>query len=70
VAYELELDADGWAEIDAVLAAVGRRKSRTPVILRIDAAAAARAGVAFYAGNDRVWLADTISPEFISGETG
>jgi putative RNA 2'-phosphotransferase len=50
--------------------AVGRRKSRTPVILRIDAAAAARAGVVFYAGNEKVWLADRIPPEFISGETG
>jgi putative RNA 2'-phosphotransferase len=37
--------------------AVGRRKSATPVILRIDAHAASRAGVAFYAGNDKVWLA-------------
>jgi putative RNA 2'-phosphotransferase len=36
------------------------------VILSIDAAAAARAGVPFYAGNDKVWLADRISPEFIS----
>src|SRR5262249_22279860 len=46
--------------------AVGRRKSRAPVILRIDAAAAARAGVAFYAGNAKVWLADRIGPEFIA----
>jgi putative RNA 2'-phosphotransferase len=46
--------------------AVGRRKSRAPVILSIDAAAAAHAGVAFYAGNDKVWLADRIGPEFIS----
>ena len=73
--YELELDADGSTAVEAVLAAlreerpdwraVGRRKSRSPVILRIAAAAAARAGVAFYAGNDKVWLADRISPQFI-----
>ena len=50
--------------------AVGRRKSRTPVILRIDAAAAGNAGVVFYAGNDKGWLADRIPPEFVSGETG
>jgi putative RNA 2'-phosphotransferase len=50
--------------------AVGRRKSRTPVILRIDAAGAARAGAAFYAGNDKVWLADRVAPELISGEQG
>jgi putative RNA 2'-phosphotransferase len=48
--------------------AVGRRKSREPVILRI-AAAAARAGIASYAGNDKVWLADRISPEFISDDS-
>ena len=48
--------------------AVGRRKSRHPVILRIDAAAAASAGVPFYAGNDKVWLADRIGAEFISDE--
>jgi len=27
---------------------------------------AARAGVAFYAGNDKVWLADRIAPEFMN----
>jgi putative RNA 2'-phosphotransferase len=48
--------------------AVGRRKARAPVILSIDAAAAARAGIAFYAGNDKVWLADRIGREFISAE--
>jgi putative RNA 2'-phosphotransferase len=37
-----------------------------PVILRVDAAAAARGGVAFYAGNDKVWLADRVAPEFIA----
>ena len=45
---------------------VGRRKAREPTILRIDTAAAARAGVAFYAGNDKVWLADTVPPQFIA----
>lgn len=46
--------------------AVGRRKARVPVILRIDAAAAAQRGVAFYAGNDKVWLADCVPAEFIA----
>lgn len=50
----------------ATALAVGRRKSRTPVILRIDAPAAASAGVAFYLGNDKVWLADEVPAEFIS----
>jgi putative RNA 2'-phosphotransferase len=45
--------------------AVGRRKSRMPVILRIDAKAASGAGVAFYAGNEKVWLADRVPPEYI-----
>lgn len=46
--------------------AVGRRKAAAPTILRIDAAAASRAGVAFYAGNDKVWLADQVPPQFIA----
>ncbi|HLH92534.1 MAG TPA: RNA 2'-phosphotransferase [Xanthobacteraceae bacterium] len=46
--------------------AVGRRKARAPTILRIDAAAAAGAGVAFYVGNDKVWLADQVPPQFIA----
>ena len=50
----------------ATAQAVGRRKARVPAILRIDAAAAARVGVAFYAGNDKVWLADAVPPQFIA----
>jgi putative RNA 2'-phosphotransferase len=50
--------------------AVGRRKARVPAILRIDAAAAAGAGVAFYAGNDKVWLADRVPPQFIAAAEG
>lgn len=45
---------------------VGARKAPEPVILRVDAAAAARAGVAFYAGNEKVWLADLVPPEFVT----
>ena len=45
--------------------AVGRRKARAPVILRIDARAASGADVAFYVGNDKVWLADRVPAEFI-----
>jgi putative RNA 2'-phosphotransferase len=54
--------------------AVGRRKSASPVVLAIDAAAASAAGVAFYAGNDLVWLADAVPSRFIEvadlGESG
>jgi putative RNA 2'-phosphotransferase len=44
---------------------VGARHSPTPVILEIRAAAADEAGIAFYPGNEDIWLADMIPPEFI-----
>jgi len=44
---------------------VGRRKAPAPVLLRVRAGAAYAAGVAFYAGNDRVWLADRVPAAFI-----
>jgi putative RNA 2'-phosphotransferase len=45
--------------------AVGRRKSAEPVLLVVAAKQAWDAGVAFYAGNDKVWLADSVPPAFI-----
>lgn len=42
----------------ATARAVGRRKAR--------AAVAPRAGIAFYAGNDKVRLADRVPPQFIA----
>lgn len=45
--------------------AVGRRKSPDPIILLVRAKDAWKAGVVFYAGNDKVWLADRVPPEFI-----
>jgi putative RNA 2'-phosphotransferase len=44
---------------------VGRRRSAEPVILEIRAADAHRTGVRFYPGNEDVWLADGIPPDFI-----
>lgn len=44
---------------------VGRRHCDHPVILEIEARKAYRAGIQFYPGNDDVWLADAIPPEFI-----
>ncbi len=44
---------------------VGWRKAKAPVILRVRAGGAHRAGVLFYRGNDLVWLADAIAPEFV-----
>lgn len=45
--------------------AVGRRKSSRPVILEVDAVSAFAAGVAFYLGNERVWLADSVPATFV-----
>jgi putative RNA 2'-phosphotransferase len=44
---------------------VALRRSQRPVILRIDAFTASQQGIAFYLGNDKVWLADRIPPTFI-----
>ena len=44
---------------------VGKRKARTPVILRISAKLAHDRGVHFYEGNEKVWLADSVPPEFV-----
>lgn len=44
---------------------VGKRKAAKPVILSVRAGEAFRAGVPFYRGNDHVWLADLIGPEFV-----
>lgn len=48
---------------------VGRRKAKDPVILTVRAAEAHTAGVSFYHGNEMVWLAERVPPEFIE-ETG
>ncbi len=44
---------------------VGRRRAPAPVILQVASAAAHDAGVVFYAGNDKVWLADSVPAEFL-----
>lgn len=44
---------------------VGRRKATHPVILKIRSGEAQNSGVVFYAGNQSVWLADNIPPQFI-----
>jgi putative RNA 2'-phosphotransferase len=50
----------------ATALAVGCRKHENPVVLRVEATRAQAEGVAFYRGNDQVWLADNIPPEYIS----
>jgi putative RNA 2'-phosphotransferase len=49
--------------------AVGKRKSPDPVILLIKAHDAWEAGASFYAGNEKVWLADHVPAGFIDLET-
>lgn len=44
---------------------VGSRHAADPVILEVRALDAHRAGVIFYLGNEDVWLADSVPPEFI-----
>jgi putative RNA 2'-phosphotransferase len=44
---------------------VGRRKDKKPVLLRIEAERAWRDGVAFYEGDEVVWLADFIPAAYI-----
>ena len=45
---------------------VALRRTRQPVLLKIVAAEAHKHGVKFYLGNEMVWLAEYIPPEFIS----
>src|SRR5579859_355155 len=47
---------------------VALRRTAQPVILHIAAQQAHQQGITFYLGNDNVWLADHIPPEFISFE--
>ena len=44
---------------------VGRRRDNRPVILTIEAKRAAADGIKFYIGNDKVWLADQIPPQYL-----
>ena len=45
---------------------VGSRKNRTPIILHILANQAYQQGIAFYKGNEQVWLADFVPSNFIT----
>ena len=45
---------------------VGSRHPGQTVILTVRAGDAHRAGVRFYTGNESVWLADAIPPEFLN----
>ena len=45
---------------------VGSRRDGHPVILQVDAASAHADGIAFYKGNERVWLAECVPVRFLS----
>ena len=45
---------------------VGKRRDNQPVILKIDIKLASLSGIAFYIGNEKVWLTDSVPPQFIS----
>lgn len=51
-----------------VATSVGQRKAQTPVILVVKAQEAFKAGIDFYAGNENVWLADQVPPDYIEFE--
>ena len=44
---------------------VALRRTQRPVILQVLALKASQQGIRFYLGNDMVWLADHVPPEFI-----
>ena len=55
--------------VDADMArAVGRRKDSWPIVLVVEALDAEQDGVAFYVGNEQVWLADAVPPRYVSVE--
>ena len=51
---------------EATAVEVGRRKAKKPTILRVLATEAHAKGTHFYEGNEKVWLADLVPPEFIA----
>lgn len=50
---------------EATAIEVGKRKSKEPVLLCVRSLEASENGVAFYEGNDKVWLADEVPSQFI-----
>ena len=53
--------------VDLALArSVGSRKAHGPTLLVINASDAAGTAVAFYVGNEKVWLADEVPAAFIA----
>ena len=53
------------ADIDYAVR-VGKRRDPEPVLLYIDTVSASNSGIAFFIGNDKVWLCDCMPPEFFA----
>jgi len=47
---------------------VGKRRTRKPIILKINTKEANRSNIKFYKGNDSIWLSEAIPSEFITLE--
>ena len=45
---------------------VGKRRDNQPVVLEINTKKAMENGIPFYIRNEKVWLADSVPPQFIS----
>ena len=43
----------------------GKRKDRTPAIIKVDSKTAYNKGVIFYKGSEKVWLSENILPNFL-----
>lgn len=56
------------ADVETALQVGRRHGGRDTVLLRVDAARAAREGVRFYRGNDSTWLADRVPATFLTRE--
>ena len=57
----VHLSADPQSAIE-----VGRRRSREPVVLRVDAQRAYQGGVPFWQASHMVWLSGRIPPDYLS----
>ena len=55
--YQLELDEQGWCEVDALLSAF--------VLLRVDAAAMHQGGYSFFLSENGVWLTEAVPVRYL-----
>ncbi len=53
------------SEDQATARKVALRRTKRPVIFKVDAQRAYHEGLNFYLGNDQIWLADSIPPIYL-----